>query len=64
MVSSPDINDNIENRPVARQLRYSLVRYMASSAFDPKDSFSFEKVETAFRKTDKTVERQKSIYEK
>jgi hypothetical protein len=36
---------------------------MASEAFDPKQEFSFEQVEAAFHKTDKKVERQKSIYE-
>jgi hypothetical protein len=48
LVCSPDVYNDIENRPVARQLRYSLIRYMASDAFNPKQSFSFDQVETAF----------------
>ncbi|GAB1454694.1 beta-galactosidase [Draconibacterium sp.] len=32
-----DILSNIENRPVARQLKYSILKYMASDKFDPQD---------------------------
>ena len=49
LVCSPDLYDDIENRPVARQLLYSLTRYMASDAFEPKQSFSFVQVEKVFK---------------
>ena len=49
IVCSPDLQNDIDNRPVARQLRYSLVRYMTSDDFKPEQSFSFEQVEAAFR---------------
>ena len=45
LVCSPDIHSEIENRPVARQLRYSLLRYMDADAFDPVQSYTFAQVE-------------------
>jgi hypothetical protein len=36
--SSVDIHSDLENRPVARQLRNSLLNYMNSSDFNPKSS--------------------------
>lgn len=35
---SIDLRNDLESRPVARQLRYSLLKYMASPAFDPQGS--------------------------
>ncbi len=35
LVCSSDITKNIESRPVARQLRYSLLQYMSSRLFNP-----------------------------
>lgn len=35
MVCSMNLSDRLNERPVARQLRYSLLQYMASDAFDP-----------------------------
>ena len=45
LVCSPDLHNNVENRPVARQLRYSLMRYMESDAFDPRQILKFEHIE-------------------
>lgn len=50
LVCSPDLGNDIENRPVARQLRYSLIRYMESEAFDPKQSLDFNTVESVLHK--------------
>ena len=60
---SPDLDIDIEIRPVARQLFHSLIQYMSSDAFDPVQNFTFDELEAAFHKVDKSVERQKSIYE-
>ena len=35
MVSSMDLSSDLERRPAARQMRYSLLRYMASDEFAP-----------------------------
>jgi len=50
LICSPDVYIDIENRPVARQLRYSLTRYIASDAFDPRQSLQFGQIESEFRK--------------
>ena len=57
LVCSPDLHNELENRQVARQLRHSLTQYMASDAFDPIQSFSFEQVETAFHQVISVNER-------
>jgi len=36
LVCSADLTRNIRRRPAARQLRFSVLDYMASKAFDPK----------------------------
>ena len=63
LVCSPDLYNNIESRPVAAQLRYSLILYMASGRFNPNQDLSFEQIETAFRQTISIREKTKSIYE-
>lgn len=35
IISSIDLSHNLDKRPAARQLRYSLEQYMSSAAFDP-----------------------------
>jgi beta-galactosidase len=37
-----DIQNNLDNRPVARQLRYSLLKYMGSPAFEPKHAIDIQ----------------------
>jgi hypothetical protein len=56
LVCSPDLFHNLANRPAARQLRYSLIRYMSSGKFNPVRDLTFEQIEKAFHKTDKTKE--------
>ena len=36
LVSAFDLDNNLDSRPAARQLRRSLLDYMGSSSFDPK----------------------------
>jgi hypothetical protein len=38
--SSIDLNSKIDSRPVARQLKYSLLKYMNGSEFQPKSAIS------------------------
>lgn len=40
--SSIDISTNLRSRPVARQLRYSLLEYMESAIFNPNKSVTIE----------------------
>ena len=42
--SSVDIHSDLEKRPVARQLKSSLLNYMNSSDFKPKSSITAEEV--------------------
>ncbi|MCF2443419.1 glycoside hydrolase family 2 [Dyadobacter sp. CY345] len=44
LVCSFDISTNLEGRPVARQFRHSLLKYMNSATFSPKDSMSADKL--------------------
>ena len=44
IVCGIDLHSNLEKRPVARQLRHSLLSYMNSSAFDPDKSISLNTI--------------------
>jgi beta-galactosidase len=48
MVASADIETNLNERIVARQLRRSLLDHMASSRFDPKVEVTPEQIESLF----------------
>ncbi|WP_081817296.1 sugar-binding domain-containing protein [Leeuwenhoekiella sp. MAR_2009_132] len=47
--SAIDLSTDLKNRPVARQLRNSILNYMASEEFQPKNNLA-PKVLTAFKK--------------
>jgi beta-galactosidase len=49
LVCSADLAGNLRSRPPARQLRYSLLRYMASDAFGPKVEVTTEQLGTLYR---------------
>lgn len=49
LVCSVDLKENLEERPVSRQLRYSLLKYMESRAFDPESKLSEEQLHCLFR---------------
>ncbi|HZR21095.1 MAG TPA: glycoside hydrolase family 2 TIM barrel-domain containing protein [Verrucomicrobiae bacterium] len=49
MVCSIDLEDNLEQNPVARQMRHSVLRYMASSHFAPKVSVSAEQIRSLIK---------------
>ncbi len=44
LVTSIDLESDLETRPVARQMRHSLLRYAASEAFAPKHTVTLEQV--------------------
>ncbi|HEX5322919.1 MAG TPA: hypothetical protein VFW40_03975, partial [Capsulimonadaceae bacterium] len=48
LVCSADITSDLENRPVARQLRHSLAEYAASPLFNPDIQLSEEELQTIF----------------
>lgn len=50
LLCSMDITSDLDKRPVARQLRYSLLRYMESVAFKPAASVSVEAIKELFQK--------------
>lgn len=49
MVSSADLSTDLAKRPAARQLRYSLTRYMESPDFNPSGKVSFATVSALFQ---------------
>ena len=50
LVCSADLTSDLEHRPAARQLLYSLTRYMESDQFNPKSTVSIETVKQLFEK--------------
>ena len=49
LVCSIDFNDNIKNRPVSKQLEYSLFNYINSPQFQPKTNISFDKLKSLIK---------------
>lgn len=50
MVCSADLNKNIQNRPAARQLLYSIVKYMVSKNFNPEYIVNIKTIKELFEK--------------
>jgi hypothetical protein len=50
LVSSIDLKNNLSERPVARQMLQSLLKYMDSDAFSPKHSIGAELLQGLLRK--------------
>ena len=48
IVSSIDLASSLEQRPEARQLRYSILQYMESDAFNPANKIELEKITRLF----------------
>lgn len=63
LVCSSDLTKNIDTRPVARQLRYSLLKYMESEMFNPEEEIRFEQIKQALHNVNRTKEEKKSIYD-
>lgn len=63
LICSSDLDKKLESRPVARQLRYSLLKYMSSDAFNPAEVISFERIKKNLSNSRRTQEVKKSIYD-
>ena len=50
MVCSVDLDTDLKKRPSARQLKYSLLRYMNSRQFNPTESLTADQIEQLFQK--------------
>ncbi|HVU57691.1 MAG TPA: GDSL-type esterase/lipase family protein [Puia sp.] len=50
LVSAIDLRDDLSHRPVAAQFLYSLKKYVAGPAFEPKDSLGAEMIDSLFEK--------------
>jgi len=48
VVCSIDLSSDLSNRPVERQLRYSLLKYMQSDAFEPRTEVTIECIDALF----------------
>ena len=48
LISGIDLINELENRPEAQQLRYSLIRYMNSQDFDPKAKLDIVEIKQLF----------------
>jgi len=55
VVCSMDLESDLTNRPVARQLRYSILNYMQSKEFKPQNNVAISAIEDIFRKTAEKV---------
>jgi hypothetical protein len=49
LVCSIDLENDLDTRPAARQLRHSLLRYAAGDSFDPKISLDLASIRDLFR---------------
>ncbi len=50
MVSSADLSSNLDRRPAARQLLYSLTKYMESNDFKPQQKVNLQTITDLFQK--------------
>ena len=57
-----DLKNNLDKRPVARQMLKSLLNYMNSEYFNPSGLLNFEKLETMFLSGHNEKQSAKSIY--
>jgi hypothetical protein len=56
LMTTMDITNRLESRPVARQLRYSILRYMQSADFNPTVSVSVETLRHLFEREAQKVD--------
>lgn len=49
LICSIDLEKNLDKRPAARQLKYSLLKYMQSVHFNPKDRLDIKTLKTIFK---------------
>nr|WP_321452737.1 sugar-binding domain-containing protein [uncultured Carboxylicivirga sp.] len=53
MVCSIDLSENMDERPVARQLKQSILNYMTSDLFTPSSDIKYEVIEELFEKKER-----------
>ncbi len=53
MVCSADLQNNLNERPAARQLLYSIIKYMTSDKFDPEFKVDLSIIEELFEKKER-----------
>ncbi|WP_236262921.1 sugar-binding domain-containing protein [Aggregatimonas sangjinii] len=63
VVSSIDLFSNLKDRPVARQLRHSILQYMASDAFVPSKSITIGDLQKVTEKSGENEFSTKDIYD-
>lgn len=51
LIAGIDLTDNLENRPEARQILYSLRQYMTGESFNPEISVDFAQIQALFTNT-------------
>jgi hypothetical protein len=49
MVTTIDLTNDMQNRIVANQFKYSLVAYMNSPAFAPEHTIDIQKIKALFK---------------
>lgn len=55
LVCSADLSNDLENRPAAKQLRYSLLQYMTSPDFNPSTEVNLSVIRDLFQKPSRFV---------
>ena len=58
MMCSIDLQNDLNNRPVARQLLHSLVQYMNSDLFNPQDVIESDVIKELFERKQKKSPRE------
>lgn len=55
IITSMDLSNNLDNRPAARQLRYSLLKYATSPEFNPTSEFTKDMIKYLFLDSDEVT---------
>jgi hypothetical protein len=55
IVSSADLGPDVQNKPAAKQLFYSLQKYMNSNQFNPNNKLSFDVIKDVFISPSKEI---------
>ena len=63
MFSSIDLTTNLNKRPVARQLRHSVLEYMTSNTFNPSNTITVEDLKSLKLEVKQAGFSAKDIYE-
>ena len=50
LVCSMDLANDLDRRPAARQMRYSILQYMGGNSFSPKQTVEPETIQSLYKK--------------